>query len=189
MGRKARIIGQVADAFGGLWDVREERPTPHGFSVYLGWPRSVPRGQGGGGPRAILTRELKEYLENYRHSPKNIVLPLGKTAIKRLRRLLGHHYRHDRGLWWEDRFDDLISLSIEEFAEKHCVSVGAVSQWRSSLVGPWLCRTDQVASVEHVRNALQHPTCVAADLLGISASHVRRLRSRAGIEAEDEEGK
>lgn len=30
-------------------------------------------------------------------------LPLGNTAIKRLRALLGHHWRIDRAAWWHRR--------------------------------------------------------------------------------------
>jgi len=186
MGRKARIIGQVIDAFGDAWDIREERPTSHGFSVYLGWPQAVPRGQGGGGPRTIITRELAAYLESHRHNFKDIDLPLGKTAIKRLRRVLGHHYRQDRALWWEERFKDLISMTVEDFSLKHGVSQGAVSQWRKTLIGPWFCKIDQETSMKHIQKALQEPTCVAADILGISAPQVRRLRARANI-AYDEE--
>ena len=182
MGRKAQIISQLPDMFGDIWDVREERPTLHGFNVYLGWPQAVPRGQGGGGPRAIITTELAEHLESFRHTPKDIDLPLGKSTIKRLRQVLGHHYRQDRALWWEERLGDLASMTIEDFAQRHGVSQGAVSQWRSRLIGPWLCRMEEQVRTEHIQRALREPTCVAADLLGISAAHVRRLRARAKIQ-------
>lgn len=177
MARKANIIGSTKDIFGDLWDVREELPTDHGFNLLIGWPQAAPRGPGGGGgPRAIITEELASYLERYRHNPKDIDLPIGKSAIKRLRRLLGHHYRHDRNLWWDERFEDLISLTIEEFAKKHNVSTGAVSQWRAKLVGAWICKVDEHIKHDHVRTALCKPTCVAADILGISVAHVRRLK-------------
>lgn len=43
MAREAHIIGEAVDIHGTRWDVRERRPTNHGFWVELGWPQGVPR--------------------------------------------------------------------------------------------------------------------------------------------------
>ena len=59
MGRKAIILSVEQDWEGNDWDIRERRPTKHGWSVLLGWPSGYPRGRGGiGGPSAILTQPL-----------------------------------------------------------------------------------------------------------------------------------
>jgi len=187
MARVAHIIGQAEDAFGDLWDVREERPTPHGFAVLLGWPQGVPRGRGGRGVSTILTQELAAYLETYRHEPGAINLPVSRNAIKRLRAILGHHWRNDRREWWEERFTDLIELTLDEFAAKHGVSASSASIWRTKLVGPWLCKLEAQAAMEHVRKALEQPTCVAAERLGISAAQVWRLRETHARRAPAEE--
>ncbi|MDR2488755.1 MAG: hypothetical protein LBD42_04610 [Desulfovibrio sp.] len=62
MARHARVMGRTLDYQGVLWDVRESRPTHHRWNVLMGWPAGSPRGQGGGGPRVILTPELAAYL-------------------------------------------------------------------------------------------------------------------------------
>lgn len=133
MARVALIIGQAQDIEGRLWDVREERPTPHGWPVLLGWPRGVSRGRGGGGVRVILTPELADYLVAHRHAPGAMDLPIGRNAIKRLRTILGHHWREDRPEWWAERREDLARLTLEEFCARHGVSQGAASQWRARL--------------------------------------------------------
>jgi len=87
MARTARIIGQTTDVFGQLWEVRERRPAPHGWLVEIGWPLGHARGRGGRGVTIILTQPLAEYLTATR--PRAIRLPIGGTAVKRLRARLG----------------------------------------------------------------------------------------------------
>ena len=105
MARQAQIIDQIRDYAGNLWDVRELRPTPHGWPVLLGWPAGLQRGKGTGGPRVIITRELAAYLQNTRLAPGKIDLPLSRNAIKRLRKSLGLNWREDNNAWWEDNPD------------------------------------------------------------------------------------
>jgi len=136
LARRATIVDQIVDAFGDEWDVREYRPTAHGFDLALGWPSDRPRGAGqAGGPRVILTENLVLYLTSMRHTPARIRLPIGRTAIKRLRRILGHDWQIDRAAWWEERTDDLSDMTIEEFAARHGVSVGAVVNARHAVLG------------------------------------------------------
>lgn len=42
MSRRAQIIGETIDIFGVCWDVRERRPTKHGWDVFIGWPQGEP---------------------------------------------------------------------------------------------------------------------------------------------------
>ncbi|MCI7403625.1 hypothetical protein [Pyramidobacter sp.] len=129
MARVANIIGEITDYQGRKWDVRERRPTAHGFDVYLGWPHGVPRGKGGsGGPQVILTAELAEYLsaaENIRC--KDIDLPFGKTRINKLRAELGISWRKARAEWWASKKDELQTLTLAEFAQKYGVSEAVIS--------------------------------------------------------------
>jgi hypothetical protein len=129
MGRHATIIGQAEDIWGRVWDVREARPTEHGWPVMLGWPQDAQRGKGGGGVRAIMTRDLADYLESMRMDPDGISLPLCRTAIKRLRKALGHDWHADNAAWWRERCVDTTS-TIEDFRAAHGRSAGAVSQHR-----------------------------------------------------------
>jgi len=175
--RKAIIIATVADTWADLWDVREERPTIHGWPLRLGWPHGVPRGRGGtGGPRIIVTPDLEALC---RASPKNLPLglPCGTNAIKRVRRLLGLNRYWECQYWWLSRLDDLDILSGHDFALKHKVSEGLVSLWHTRLIGErlrqrgwWLA--DDVIEMFHTRS-----TAAVADLLGCSAGTISKLRS------------
>ncbi|ACL57919.1 hypothetical protein [Methylobacterium nodulans] len=104
-------------------------------------------------------------------------LPIGASTIKRIRRLLGHHYIADHAAWWEARAEDLADLTIEAFAARHGCSVGGASQARAALFGPSLrpagwWRAPDVAAVI----LADRPRADIADDLGISVGTVGRLR-------------
>lgn len=178
MAPQARIIDRIADAFGDEWDVREYRPTTHGFEIAFGWPADQARGAGqAGGPRAILTEDLVAYLAAHRDHPKDIRLPIGRTTIKRLRGILGHHWRIDRAAWWEGLTEDLADLTVEQFCARHGVSAGAVINARHALLGPvlrpagWWRQRDVAALILSGRTRSE----IASDL-GISVGSLGRLR-------------
>ena len=129
MARKAEIIGTATDHAAQAWDVRESRPTAHGFDILIGWPQGEPRGKGGRGVAVILTAELARYLAETRQ--RDIDLPIGLTAAKRLRRELGVSWSWDA--WWADRADDLQALTLADFCTRHGCSMGAASQRRAAL--------------------------------------------------------
>lgn len=178
MARRATIIETVVDAFGDEWDVREYRPTTHGFAVAFGWPADELRGQGqAGGPRAILTEDLVLYLASRRNDPGSIRLPIGRTTLKRLRRILGHHWQIDRAAWWEARTEDLSDLTVEAFAATHDVSVGAVINARHALYGPALRPAGWWRAPDVAELILAgRPRAEIAEQLGISIGAVGRLR-------------
>lgn len=164
---------RVRDAWGDAWTVREARATAHGFDLLLGRPVASPRGQA----CVIMTKPLQAYLEAQRDTPAAIALPLGNTAIKRLRALLGHHWRIDRAAWWHRRAADLADLTIEAFAARHGVSAGAVVNARHALFGPalrpagWWRAPDVAALI-----LADKPRAEIAESLGISVGAVGRLR-------------
>lgn len=164
------------DIWGDPWAVREGRQTALGWDVLLGRPYPT---RGRGGPSAIVTRHLADYLETVRHDPQRaeLALPLGRTAIKRLRRLLGHHWQADRMAWWLDRLPDLADLTGAAFAARYGVSEGAASEWRGALLGPRLRPAGwwQEPNIAEILTTWQ--TAAAADALGVAASSVRRLRA------------
>lgn len=129
MARCATLIGSAIDIHGAAWDVRESRPTAHGWPVLIGWPQSVQRGKGGCGPRIIPTAPLIEYLAATRL--RDVNLPISTGPVKRLRREAGISWLWDD--WWAARAVDLRTLTLAEFAEKHQCSVGAASQRRAKL--------------------------------------------------------
>ncbi|TWD58116.1 hypothetical protein FB480_101871 [Agrobacterium vitis] len=178
MARKATIIGSIKDAWGDEWDVREYRPTAHGFDIALGWPADMPRGKAGsGGIRVILTPALKGHLDTYRQNPGKLQLPIGRTSIKRLRTLLGHHWQIDRAGWWDERVDDLSDLTLDQFAKKHGVSTAATSIARSAIFGRairpsgWWHQADVAEILQS-----QLPRVEVADRLGLSVGSIGRLR-------------
>lgn len=128
MARRAEIIGQATDWHGIAWDVRERRATSHGFEVLIGWPSGAERGRGGRGVAVIITAELARYLTDTRQ--RDIDLPIGLTAAKRMRREIGINWSWDA--WWVARSDDLQAMTLEAFCSKHGCSIGAASQRRSA---------------------------------------------------------
>lgn len=129
MARKAQIIGQATDYAGVEWDVRERRPTAHSFDVLVGWPRGEPRGKGGRGVATIITPELARYLTDTRL--RDIALPIGHATVKRLRAEIGVAWSWDD--WWAARANDLRSMTLQAFCDKHGCSMGAASQRRATL--------------------------------------------------------
>lgn len=127
MARVADIIGTATDHAGMVWDVRERRPSKHGFDVLIGWPQGELRGRGGRGVAVILSAELARYLVETRQ--RDIDLPIGRTAAQRLRTVLGVSWSWDA--WWAGRADDLRTLTLEEFCRRHGCSIGAASQRRA----------------------------------------------------------
>lgn len=174
---------------GAAWSVRETRASGHGWTIYLGRPYPPVRRQGGhGGTRVILTAELRDYLRA--HLPKDYALPIGRTAIKRLRRALGLHAPAERYAWWLDRIDDLGALTAAEFVAKHpapartgrermvILRESTVSMMRQQLLGRALrpvgwWRAPDIAAVL----TSQQPAREIAGQLDIATSSVRRLRA------------
>jgi len=127
MARKAHIIGRATDYAGVEWDVREGRPTKHGFDVLIGWPRGEARGKGGRGVATIITAELAQYLQATRL--RDTDLPIGMSTVKRMRAEIGVSWSWDD--WWAVRADDLSTMTLEAFCDKHGCSMGAASQRRA----------------------------------------------------------
>lgn len=126
MTRKSRedlAIGCATDVAGDDWLVRERRPTDHGFDLLFGWPVDASTG----GVRAILTPEVARYLRAARRGEAD--LPLSDTALKRLRKIAGASL----DAWWRDREQDLRTLTLRRFAERHGCTEAAASLRRTAL--------------------------------------------------------
>ncbi|MFE1598157.1 hypothetical protein [Methylobacterium sp. ID0610] len=130
----------------------------------------------------IVTPELAQHMERFRaaggaRGGAVLGLPLGATSIKRIRRLLGHHYIADRAAWWEAQAADLADLTIDAFAARHGCSVGSVSQARAALFGAslrpagWWRAPDVAALI-----LADRPRADIADQLGVSVGSLGRLR-------------
>lgn len=169
-------IEAATDLWGDRHEVHEWRKTLHGFALALGWPDGAVKGKGGaGGPRVILTSHLAAYFEDHRRCPSLIVLPIGKTSIKRVRRLLGHNWHDDNADWWLERLDDLADLTLDEFARRH--HVAPPGGMRIALLG----HTQRPAGWWRGRPyadllTADLPRVTIADQLGISVGAVGRLR-------------
>lgn len=167
----------ILDAWQDLWLVSDSRPTTHGFAIYLGRPVEA---TGPGGAAIIITAELADHFEHHRRLPQRLELPLGGTAVKRIRSILGHNRYQDAELWWLERIADLECLTIADFCARHRVSAGAVSQARTALLGArqrpanWW-RTPEMMDLLHSKM----PTAWIAERMGLSAVSVRRYRSQS----------
>lgn len=167
----------IIDAFEDIWVVKDSRGTAHGFELYLGRPLAA---TGPAGPAVILTQDLVDHFERHRRTPSNLNLPLGKTVITRLRSVLGHHRYQDAEMWWLERIADLERLTIADFAARHRVSAGAISQARTALLGAhqrpanWW-KTPEMQALLHSKM----PTAWIAEKMGLSAVAVRKYRAAA----------
>jgi hypothetical protein len=178
MSREAIIIGSVKDFWGDEWDVRETRPTTHGFDLCFGWPSGC-RGKGFGGPGLICTTALNDYFKTHALDRNGSIydLPAGRTTIKRVRLILGFNLYAESAVWWEERTEDLTDLPGVEFAKKHAVPASSVSIWRKRLIGkrlrePFWWRENAIA--ELLQSNL--PRAFVAQKLAISVGSVGRLR-------------
>ncbi len=105
-------------------------------------------------------------------------LPVSDGVVKRVRKLLGIDRHSDARQWWEDRIEDLATMTGAQFADTHGVSTGAVSQWRQSVVGPrvrpahWW-RDPEVISI--LRNP-KLPRTTKAEMMRVSVGTVGRLQ-------------
>jgi hypothetical protein len=185
MKRNPKILGQVVDVEGSLWDVRQIRDTKHGFDLLFGSP-AAPGVYRGGLPRLIATRPLTDFWEA--HQTKLGVLfdlPAGRTTLKRVRHHLGFNYLQDRAEFWQDRIEDLASLKTREFARVHEVPVYVVKRARRKLLGAlarpvgWWRKPE---FLEILRSSV--PLRVMGEKLGISTSQAHRLKHRACFENE-----
>ena len=140
MAERAIIIGQAKDLAGCWWDIRERRPTSHGFDLFFGWPESVDgapsRGKGFGGPRLVPTRALYRYWRSCRMRRDGSIydLPIGRSTAKRVRGLMRYDDYEDYHRWWAARAGDLRTLTLEAFAARHGVFISQVSVARQNLI-------------------------------------------------------
>jgi hypothetical protein len=184
MARTALLIGHTRDVFGQAWDVREERPTAHGFPLRFGWPclddGEPQRGKGYGGPRLIPTRALYRYWWRLgmRRDGSIYDLPVGKTAIKRLRRMLGLNMYDLHRHWWMERIAELHDLSCTAFATKYELDLSTVSEARKEFFGTRIRPARWWELPEYTAMLTANlATGKIADELKIAPSSVRRLRS------------
>lgn len=124
--KKPRTSGRhltiVRDIWGDRWRVIERRPTDYGFAVYMGWPTADVGRERGGKPGIIVTAPLAHHVRTHVQRPHALPLPVGRKALRRVRKALGVDHRvwiDNRIYWWVDRIDDLATLSAVKFAAKH----------------------------------------------------------------------
>jgi hypothetical protein len=190
MGSRARIIGQVTDAYGDEWDIKAEIDSGHGWPIRVGWPSGYPRGRGGiGGPRVVLTEDLVNHLESVRHDLRPMEaakLPLGQAQLKRLRKLLGHNRKSDRRAWYEDHIEELATLEHTEFARRYGLSDSAVALMHQELIGRQRGRPDSWWRGDDAKAVLSSdlPIVIIAERLGRSIKAVWTARYLLGITRE-----
>ncbi len=183
MARRATVIGRCRDLFRCEWDVRESRPTRHGFDLHIGWPLDVQgrrlSGRGNGGPRLVPTRSLYRYWRRLSRARDGSIydLPMSRSTLKRVRALLGLNLYAQHRRWWMQHIEELHDLTCTDFAKRHGLHLSDVSKTRREFfgrrkrpVGWW--REPETAAL--LRSGLPH--MVIAEQLGIPISTSGRLR-------------
>jgi hypothetical protein len=184
--REQKMLGQVRDVDGVLWNVLGRRPTPYGFDLLMGLKAS-----GGGRNRTglaqlIATKALHDYWAAIPTGSQgeNYALPAGRSTLKRMRKRLGFNAVKGRPKFWKMRCQDLETLSAAEFVAKHQVTRNEFFAWRERLVGQvsrnkgWWRKPSFLAVLRS-----NVPLRVVAEKLGIGLTHSSRLRRQ--LTAED----
>lgn len=171
--------GVILDEWGDEWSVDEERLTTHGWPLMLGRPLLPGGRRPRQGKTTILTPELAAHLRAAADAqrPYDVDLPIHRSVVQRLRKLLGLDWYDMRRVWWEDRAEDLADLTLAEFGRRHDVTQSAASLVHKAVFGPrqrpagWWREADAAL---HLRSDL--PRAYVAHRLGISVGAVGRLR-------------
>jgi hypothetical protein len=130
----------IVDHAGIRWSVVDSREVEV-LGVRLALPRGRPadRTSDAGPPQWIITPQLADFYRSLRgpHMLTEVLidagLPLSKERIYAQRKQLGLHRLADTDEWWRERIDDLQSLTLAEFAERHGVHKSSVARRRVRL--------------------------------------------------------
>jgi hypothetical protein len=181
---KYPVIGQVRDVENDIWDVRDIRPTKHGFDLLYGSPVHRLANDSGGALRLIVTRELADYWEVNRTKHDGVLfdLPAGRTTLKRARNRQGFNYNQDAKNYWNEHIRDLETLPAREVAARHNVDVKVASERRRQFVGK-VARPLNWWRTPHTLDVLRSDITLReiGEKLGIGTSHASRLRDCARL--------
>jgi hypothetical protein len=184
--RERATICQVRDVHGENWNVRQIRPTKHGFFLFFGSPAGRTWSSSA---CLVATKELRNFWDanRTRHDGFMYDLPAGRTTIKRVRHALQFNFRHDWMKFWGDRMDDLKNMKARDFAVKHKIDPLVVFDMRNKILGR---RARQIGwwREPRVLDILLAETThrAAAAKLGIGTSQVFRLREQARKEIQSQ---
>jgi hypothetical protein len=164
-------------------DVRDVRPTKHGFDLLYG-SRVYRLTNHRNGPGLIVTKQLFDYWEanKTKHDGVLFDLPAGRTTLKRARARLGFHYDHDVKNYWTEHLQDLQKLPLREIATRHNVDICVASKRRRDFLGlrarplNWW-RTPGTLAILRSGTTLRE----IGDRLGIGTTHAKRLRDHARL--------
>lgn len=183
---KFPILGQLRDVEGTVWDIRDVRPTKHGFDLMFG-NKTLDHGPNWIGlPRLICTKELYDFWDQNRVKGEGFLfsLPAGRTTLKRLRKRYRFNFDNDVDKLWQDRLEDLKSMKPRDFAKKYEIKLSQAFDRRTQLLGRrarqlgWW-RTSETIALLRSGLTLRE----IGEQLNISTSQVHRLRRRAEAEA------
>jgi hypothetical protein len=176
-----KIVGRTVDVNGTVWDVYRERPTNHGFNVLFG---HLPSATLHGRDSVILTEPLADFLRQHPDTLK-VDLPISNRTIWLLRCRLDISARDEMDAWWDERIDDLLSLSLTEFATRHGVSVSAAASRRQQYLGTQIRKKKGSPPFEwtpELDDLLgKDKDSVTAMIIGVSPQTVRYRRNKLRI--------
>jgi hypothetical protein len=179
-------ICQVRDVHGENWDVRQILPTKHGFYLFFGSPAG---GTWRSNACIIATKELHNFWDSNRTRHDGLIydLPIGRSTVKRVRRRLQFNFLEDWSKFWQDRIDDLKTITAREFAAKHKVEQNVVKEMRFKILGRRARQIGWWREPRVLAILLAETTHrAAAEKLGIGTSQVFRLREQARKEMQSQ---
>jgi hypothetical protein len=180
---KYPVLFQVRDVDNDLCDVRDVRPTKHGFDLLYG-SRVYRLTNHRNNPGLIVTKQLFDYWEANKTRRDGVLfdLPAGRTTLKRARSRCGFNHNRDLKDYWTEHIPELQTLSAREFAARHNLNVQLVRGSRFRVLGRrardlnWW-RTPETLAILRSAITLRE----IGEKLGIGTTHAQRLRERARL--------
>jgi hypothetical protein len=176
---------QIRDVDDILWNIRETRPTRHGFDILLGYPaKPLLRRQRGpvGKFRLIVTRELVAYWEDHYADEAAIYdIPVSRRTVNLVsRRVCFNIALERRRSIRRRRTTPPEPPSIREFARRYQVSLEDAEEWHMFLLDPTPRPHQWWRDPAPLAVLLSAATLAEMSLtLGISSTYASRLRKRA----------
>jgi hypothetical protein len=180
---KYPVLYQVRDVDNDLWDVRDVRPTKHGFEILYG-SRVYRLTNHRNGPGLIVTKQLFDYWEANKTKRDGVLfdLPAGRTTLKCARSRCGFNHNRDLKNYWSEHIPELQTLSAREFAARHNLDVQLVFDSPFRVVGRrardlnWWCTPETLAILRSGITLRE-----IGKKLVIGTPHAGRLRNRARL--------
>ena len=133
------LYEQIIDVVGSVWNIRQSRPSKHGFPLLFGYPAFTPsyRRKPAGKYHLIATPALLKYWQNCPQKNEDIFdLPAGASTLARLRQSLRRKFVSLQLAPQRQQGAQTSMRAIRDFAARFDVSLEEAQDWHFFLLDP-----------------------------------------------------